>query len=95
MLIDGLKSMLRKEKSIQIVAEAKNGIEALKIVRSNKDINFIITDISMPEMSGTEFVKAVKTEFPEIKVLVLSMFNDPASRKELSDAESEEYLLMD
>jgi len=93
MLIDGIKSMLRKEKSIQIVAEAKNGIEALKIVRSNKDINFIITDISMPEMSGTEFVKVVKSEFPEIKVLVLSMFNDSAIVNEIMNVEAEGYIL--
>lgn len=93
MLIDGLKSMLRKEKSIHIVAVANNGIEALKAVRSNPEINFIITDISMPEMSGTEFVKAVKNEFPEIKVLVLSMFNDPAIVNEILNVEAEGYIL--
>jgi len=93
MLIDGLKSMLRKEKSIQIVAMANNGLEALKILRSVTEINFIITDINMPEMSGTELAKVVKTEFPDIKILVLTMFNDPAIVTEIMNVEAEGYIL--
>ena len=93
MLIDGLKSMLRKEKSIQIVAVANNGLEALKILRSGAEINFIITDINMPEMSGTELAKVVKTEFPDIKILVLTMFNDPAIVSEIMNVEAEGYIL--
>jgi DNA-binding NarL/FixJ family response regulator len=93
MLIDGLKSMLRKEKSIQIVAVANNGLEALKILRSGTEINFIITDINMPEMSGTELTKVVKTEYPEIKILVLSMFNDSAIVNEIMNVEAEGYIL--
>jgi DNA-binding NarL/FixJ family response regulator len=93
MLIDGLKSMLRKEKSIQIVAMANNGLEALKILRSGAEINFIITDINMPEISGTELAKIVKTEFPEIKILVLSMFNDSAIVSEIMNVEAEGYIL--
>lgn len=93
MLIDGLKSMLRKEQGIHFAAVANNGKEALKILRSGKEINFIITDINMPEMSGTELVKIVKTEFPEIKVLVLSMFNDPAIVNEIMKVEAEGYIL--
>jgi DNA-binding NarL/FixJ family response regulator len=93
MLIDGLKSMLRKEKSIQIVAVANNGLEALKFLRSGAEINFIITDINMPEMSGTELTKVVKSEYPEIKILVLSMFNDSAIVNEIMNVEAEGYIL--
>lgn len=93
MLIDGLKSMLRKEKSIQIIAVANNGLEALKILRSGAEINFIITDINMPEMSGTELTKVVKSEYPEIKILVLSMFNDSAIVNEIMNVEAEGYIL--
>ena len=93
MLIDGLKSMLRKEKSIHFAAAANNGNDALKILRSGVEINFIITDINMPEMSGTELVKIVKAEFPDIKILVLTMFNDPAIVNEIMQVEAEGYIL--
>jgi DNA-binding NarL/FixJ family response regulator len=93
MLIDGIKSLLRKEKNIQIVAEANSGKDALDILRKRNDINLLITDINMPEMSGTELVKIVKKDFPEIKVLVLTMYNDPAIVNEILMVEAEGFIL--
>ena len=93
MLIDGIKSLLRKEKNIQIVAEANCGKDALDILRKRNDINLLITDINMPEMSGTELVKIVKKDFPEIKVLVLTMYNDPAIVNEILMVEAEGFIL--
>jgi DNA-binding NarL/FixJ family response regulator len=47
----------------------------------------------MPEMSGAELAKVVKTEFPDIKILVLTMFNDPAIVNEIMNVEAEGYIL--
>ncbi len=93
MLIDGIKSLLRKEKNIQVVAEANSGKAALDILRERTDINLLITDINMPEMSGTELTKIVKKDFPDVKVLVLTMYNDPAIVNEILMVEAEGYIL--
>jgi DNA-binding NarL/FixJ family response regulator len=92
MFIDGVKSLLGKEKNIHFVHEALNGEDALSFIKKN-EIDLLITDISMPGMSGTELTKKIKQEFPQIKVLVLSMFNDPAIVNEILQSEAEGYIL--
>lgn len=92
MFIDGIKSLLKKEKKLNFVHEALNAEDAITYIRENS-IDMLITDISMPGMSGTELTKIVKQEFPKIKVLVLTMFNDPAIINEILQSEAEGYVL--
>lgn len=92
MLIDGVKSLLRKEKDLVFIHEANNGPDAFSFISKN-EVDLLITDISMPGMSGTELTKKVKQQFPNIKVLVLTMFNDPAIINEILQAEAEGYIL--
>ncbi|MHB8403324.1 MAG: response regulator, partial [Bacteroidia bacterium] len=56
-------------------------------------IDLLITDISMPEMNGIELTKKVKKEFPNVKVLVLSMHNDREIVSEILMAEADGYIL--
>lgn len=93
MMIDGVKAMLRKEKNIAVAAEATSGQTALEILRSGNEIDVIITDINMEPMSGTELTTIVKKEFPDVKVLVLSMYHDPAIVHTIIMAEAEGYIL--
>jgi len=53
----------------------------------------VITDISMPGMSGTELTKKIKQDFPNVKVLVLSMFKEKSIINEIVKAEAEGYIL--
>ena len=92
MLIDGIKALLKKEKNITFVGTANNGSNALKLIEKLKP-NLVITDINMPEMSGIELTKIIKKNFPEIKVLVLTMFNEKAIISEILSAEAEGYIL--
>lgn len=92
MFIDGVKSLLSKEKNLNFIHEALNGEDALSYVRKN-EVELLITDISMPGMSGIELTKIIKVEFPQIKVLVLTMFNDPAIINEILQSEAEGYIL--
>lgn len=93
MFIDGIKSLLRKFDKAEIVAEANDGQEALEILKDG-GIDMLVTDINMPGMSGTEFTKIVKSDFPEVKVLVLTMYNDREIINEILLAEAEEgYIL--
>jgi DNA-binding NarL/FixJ family response regulator len=92
MFIDGLKSILAKQKDFTVYAEALSGEDALKIIANDKP-DMVITDISMPGMSGIELTKIIKHDFPEIKVVVVSMHNDSAVVSEILMAEAEGYIL--
>ncbi len=92
MFIDGLKSLLRKQDTFIVAAEALNGKEALAIIENIK-IDIILCDISMPEMNGIELTKIVKEKFPEIKIIILSMHNDSSVISDIMMAEAEGYIL--
>lgn len=92
MFIDGITSLLRREKHIQFVKEANNADEAFDYIKQH-DVDILITDISMGDISGVELTKMVKAEFPEVKVLVLSMHNDREIIGEILLAEAEGYIL--
>lgn len=92
MFIDGLKSLLVGATNYEIVAEAQNGVHALEVL-NNTQIDLMITDLSMPEMSGTELVGHVKKDFPQVKILVLSMHNNRETVSEIVMAEAEGYIL--
>lgn len=92
MFIDGITSLLRREKHIQFVKEANNADEAFDYIKRH-DVDILITDISMGDISGVELTKMVKAEFPEVKVLVLSMHNDREIIGEILLAEAEGYIL--
>lgn len=75
---EGLKMMLSLyEDEITIIGDASNGKEALGLISLNKDsIDVVLTDVRMPILDGVEFTKKSKELFPNIKVIVLTTFNE-------------------
>lgn len=92
LFIDGLKALLRREKNIQIMGEVSNGLDALEFIKKQQP-DLLITDISMPGMSGVELTRQVKLHYPDVKVLVLSMYNDREIVSEILMSEAEGYIL--
>ncbi len=70
---DGIKSVLQTEDNIEIVGEASN-FEELQIYLDNKKCDIIILDISLPDVSGIQICNILKTKYPNIAVLMLSMY---------------------
>lgn len=94
MIIDGIKSMLQNENKYVIAAEANDGQAAFAQIESRPDaFQLLLTDISMPLMTGTELCKMVKAKYPHIKVLILSMYNSISVVKEALAAEADGYIL--
>jgi DNA-binding NarL/FixJ family response regulator len=90
---DGFIAMLKKEPDIEIVGEAKDADELIKLTRELKP-DVIVTDILMPPgMNGIEATKKILTEFPEIGIIALSMFNDENLLSQMIEAGAKGYLL--
>lgn len=72
----GIKSMIKwQEIGYELIGEAANGQEALKIIqREQPDV--VITDIQMPEMNGIELLSHIKNQFEQIKVIILSCHDE-------------------
>ncbi len=69
---DGIKSLLLKSPEIEVIGEAEN-FHTLKNIISKQNVDVILMDINLPNISGIETVRMLKPDFPEIKFLMLSM----------------------
>lgn len=94
LVLDGIKSMFAGETQYEIAGEATNGQEALNLIQANPEAyQLLITDVSMSHLSGIELCRMVKQQFPEIRVLVLSMYSGITVIKEALAAEADGYIL--
>lgn len=89
---DGLKLMLQKAESIDLIGEAADGKELIKMAETAQP-DVVITDIKMPVMDGVEATKHIRKYFPEMQVIALSMFDDEQLILEMLDAGAKGYLL--
>lgn len=71
----GLSRMVAEAEGIAVVAEAADGMEAIKKVRKH-DPDVAVIDISMPGMDGLEVVARLRAEFPDLPVLILTMHEE-------------------
>jgi DNA-binding NarL/FixJ family response regulator len=69
----GLVTLFKNKPDIDIVGTAKNGMEVLQILDS-KQVDIVITDISMPGMDGIELAEELDKHYPEIRVIVFTMY---------------------
>ncbi|MBS1588781.1 MAG: response regulator transcription factor [Bacteroidetes bacterium] len=71
----GLKLALLDDSNLELVGEASNGLELLKQWKQCKP-DVILLDIQMPEMDGAETIKQLRAEDAEVKIIIISMFED-------------------
>jgi two-component system response regulator YesN len=89
MLRERIKESLKDINKVEIVGEAKNGIEAIKIIKE-KNPDFVLMDIRMPELNGIEVLKQMKKTGSKSKVCIFT--NYPYSQyKEKCMAEGADY----
>jgi two-component system nitrate/nitrite response regulator NarL len=68
----GIRACLQRQPGLSVVGEAADGIEALELIRTLQP-EVVLTDLDMPRMDGLALTQAVHREFPEVKILILSM----------------------
>jgi DNA-binding NarL/FixJ family response regulator len=92
-VIDGLRLLLENQSHFEIVGQFNRGQELLDALAALK-ADIVITDILMPEMDGLEVAMRLKDQFPDIKVIALSMNGEgPLAEKMIEQAEVAGYVL--
>lgn len=91
-LREGLQSLLKDEPRIKVVAGASNGKILLDYLETTP-VDVILMDINMPVMNGVEATKIISAGNPDIKVLVLSMMDNPNYLTMMMEAGAKGYIL--
>ncbi len=89
---DGLKTLLGKTEAFQVIGEAANGKELIKLCSEIKP-DIALTDIKMPVMDGVEAAAYIYSHFPSIKIIALSMYNQDNLILDMLNAGALGYLI--
>lgn len=92
LFLEGIISLLEGNVNLEILGTALNGKLALEKIAKNPP-DMILCDLNMPEMNGIDLVKEVKANYPDIKIIVLTMHDDRPTITEIMMAEAEGYIL--
>ena len=90
----GMKSLLASAEGFEVVGEASNGREAVRLVKTLKP-DVALFDIAMPELNGLDAARRLSAECPEVRILILSMHTDPGYVREAMQAGTAGYVLKD
>ncbi len=90
----GLRSMIDSQPGMMVVAEAANGREALELFREHKP-DIALLDLRMPVMGGVEATIAIRKEFPEARVILLTTYDGDENIYRALRAGAMAYLLKD
>ena len=90
----GIRSLLNTISGITVIAEASNGREALETLAKHKP-DVALVDIAMPDMSGLEVTEKVTSQYPDVRVVILSMYSDEEYVRQALRAGASGYVLKD
>lgn len=90
---DGLVLILKLIKSIIYIDQAADGNQVMSLLAKPLSFDIIFMDIDMPAKNGIETTREVKKQYPQIKVIALSMYNDQKHVLDMFSAGANAYLL--
>ncbi|HEY2382298.1 MAG TPA: response regulator transcription factor [Terriglobia bacterium] len=91
---DGLASVLEFERDMKVIAHARNGREAIERFREFRP-DVTLMDLAMPEVDGVQAISAIRGEFPEARILVLTTYDGDENVFRALEAGAKGYLLKD
>jgi two-component system response regulator DesR len=94
MVLGALAALLETEADIQVVGQARNGREALKMVQATSP-DVVVTDIEMPEMTGIELAAELKRQRSRARIAILTTFARTGYLRRAMEAGVSGYLLKD
>ena len=91
---EGLRALLSRYDNVEVVGEARDGVEALEQVdKLHPDI--VLMDVAMPRMNGMEATRLIHERHPETKVIILTQYSDKYYVRSLLKAGATGYILKD
>lgn len=94
MVLGALAALLQIEPDLEVVGQARDGHEALDLVRAHRP-DVLLADIEMPGMTGLELAHAIRAEVARPRVVILTTFARPGYVRRALDAGASGYLLKD
>ena len=91
--LKAMEEKLSVYEDISISHSAQNGTELLELLAKNSEVDLILMDIEMPVMNGLEAIKKVKQQFPDIKIVMVTIFDDDDSIFNAIKAGADSYIL--
>jgi DNA-binding NarL/FixJ family response regulator len=88
----GLRAVIQSDPTLDIIAEATGGLEALSLVEKTQP-DVIVLDLSMPDMDGIMVTKELHTRYPNIRILILTVHEDEAMLREVMRSGASGYIL--
>ena len=88
----GIRDLLSDEDDISVVGEARNGHEAVDLATALQP-DVVVMDIAMPELTGVEATRQIRAQTPNVRVLVLTSYDDDPYIYSLLDAGAAGYIL--
>jgi DNA-binding NarL/FixJ family response regulator len=92
LLREGIAAVIREQKDMVLVAEAADGREAIECFRTHHP-DITLMDLQMPEVSGIEAIVAIRSEFPQARIIVLTTYSGDAQALRAIRAGAFGYLL--
>lgn len=94
LLRDGIAAILQEQPGIAVVGYAQNGSDAIdKVMQLNPDV--VLMDIAMPVMDGLQATQQIKEKWPDVRILILTMHDEPEYVRKIMQAGASGYVLKD
>lgn len=93
-VLDGLRDIIDAVPELHVAAQAQNGRMMLSLLEVQQP-DLVIMDLNMPGKDGLEVLSEIKTRFPAIKILVLTMYNSPEMVRRVLSLGADGYLFKD
>jgi DNA-binding NarL/FixJ family response regulator len=91
---EGIAALIRKQSDMELIAEASNGREAVDLFREHHP-DVTLMDLQMPEMSGIDALSAIRGEFPDARIIVLTSYAGDVQVSRALKSGARGYLLKD
>ncbi len=91
-VLDGIASLLSQVPQFNIIGKTTSGHEALEMIAGNM-VDVVISDYSMKEMDGCTLARNIKKNHPEIKIIMLSMHDEPSIVQDVLRSGVDSYIL--
>ena len=91
-VVQGLQNMLQGQGGIEITGVASNSRESLSLLHEKRP-DILLTDLNMPGINGLDMLTEIRRDFPDLRIVVLSMYRDARIRKGLKKLNIAAYLL--